>query len=63
VPAGSVFYTVIETAVCHGVVSGYADHTFHPFANATRGQISKIVYLSIIDAPGSCAVTPAASTK
>ena len=58
VPAGSVFYTVIETAVCHGVVSGYADHTFHPFANATRGQISKIVYLSITGPIGSCLVTP-----
>jgi hypothetical protein len=60
VPACSVFYTVIETAVCHGVVSGYADHTFHPFANATRGQISKIVYLSITGPIGSCIVTPAA---
>jgi hypothetical protein len=59
VPPASVFYTVIETAVCHGVVSGYADHTFHPFANATRGQISKIVYLSIT-AGGSCS-PPAAS--
>jgi hypothetical protein len=58
VPAGSVFYTVIETAVCHGVVSGYADQTFHPYANATRGQISKIVYLSITEAPGACTVTP-----
>jgi S-layer family protein len=58
VPANSTFYTVIETAVCHGVVSGYADHTFHPFANATRGQISKIVYLSITGPVGACAVTP-----
>jgi hypothetical protein len=55
VPAASVFYMVIETAVCHGVVSGYADHTFHPFANATRGQIAKIVYLSVTGT-GSCAV-------
>jgi hypothetical protein len=60
VPRNSVFYTVIETAVCHGVLSGYADHTFHPFANATRGQISKIVYLSITEAPGACAITPVA---
>jgi hypothetical protein len=58
VPTGSPFYTVIETAVCHGVVSGYADHTFHPFANATRGQISKIVYLSLTGTGGTCAVTP-----
>ena len=47
------FYAVIETAACHGVISGYADHTFHPNANATRGQIAKIVYLSITGA-GSC---------
>jgi hypothetical protein len=35
------------------VVSGYADGTFRPGAGATRGQISKIVYLSLT-ASGSC---------
>ncbi|HMA34775.1 MAG TPA: FG-GAP-like repeat-containing protein [Chloroflexia bacterium] len=54
VPASSPFYAVIQTAVCHSVVSGYVDGTFRPFANATRGQISKIVYLSIVNPPGSC---------
>ena len=53
VPASNNFYAVIETAACHGVISGYADHTFHPNANATRGQIAKIVYLSITGT-GSC---------
>jgi len=50
----STFYQVIETAVCHGVISGYSDHTFRPFNNATRGQIGKIVYLSIVNPPGGC---------
>ncbi|MGI8586155.1 MAG: Kelch repeat-containing protein [Chloroflexia bacterium] len=54
VPRGSTFYTVIETAVCHGVVSGYSDGTFRPYSDATRGQISKIVYLSIVNPPVSC---------
>ncbi|MGI8586145.1 MAG: S-layer homology domain-containing protein [Chloroflexia bacterium] len=54
VPHGSVFYTVIETAVCHGVISGYSDLTFRPFNNAIRGQIAKIVYLSIVNPPTSC---------
>jgi N-acetylneuraminic acid mutarotase len=61
VPPGSPFYTYVETAVCHGVISGYADHTFHPGANATRGQISKIVYLSITPStPGTCQPTATA---
>ncbi|MGI8589310.1 MAG: S-layer homology domain-containing protein [Chloroflexia bacterium] len=54
VPAGSTFYTVIETAYCHGVISGYSDRTFRPYNNATRGQISKIVYLSIVNPPTNC---------
>jgi hypothetical protein len=54
VPRESPFYTYIETAVCRGVVSGYDDHTFRPANNATRGQISKIVYLSITAGPGTC---------
>ncbi|MGI8589315.1 MAG: S-layer homology domain-containing protein [Chloroflexia bacterium] len=51
---GSTFYTVIETAFCHGVVSGYSDRTFRPFNNATRGQVAKIVYLSIVNPPTNC---------
>ncbi|MGI8589217.1 MAG: S-layer homology domain-containing protein [Chloroflexia bacterium] len=47
VQPNSTFYTVIETAVCHGVVSGYNDGTFRPNNNATRGQIAKIVYLAL----------------
>jgi len=54
VPRGSVFYTVIETAYCHGVISGYNDGTFRPYNNAIRGQIAKIVYLSIVNPPMTC---------
>jgi hypothetical protein len=59
VPAGSPFFYYVETAVCHGIISGYSDNTFHPNANATRGQISKIVYLSLTNAVGACTITPA----
>jgi hypothetical protein len=47
VPVGSTFYTYIETAVCHSILGGYADGTFQPSNNATRGQISKIVYYAL----------------
>jgi hypothetical protein len=50
---GSAFYEYVETAFCHGIISGYSDGTFRPNNNATRGQISKIVYEAVIDS-GSC---------
>jgi hypothetical protein len=31
---------------CHGIVSGYADNTFRPYNNTTRGQLTKIVVLA-----------------
>jgi len=43
VQSGSTFYDYIETAVNRGVIGGYADGTFRPNANVTRGQIAKIV--------------------
>ena len=52
VPVGSTFYSFVATAACHGVVSGYTDGTFRPNNPATRGQISKIVYLSINSSSG-----------
>jgi hypothetical protein len=48
VPQGSTFYQYVETAYNYGIISGYADGTFRPGNNATRGQISKITYLAII---------------
>jgi hypothetical protein len=59
VAPGSAFYAAVETAVCHGILSGYAcggpgepcdsAHRpyFRPSASATRGQIAKIVYLAL----------------
>ena len=62
VPAGSVFYEFVETAYCHGVLSGYTCGAgeacpgtyFRPGAQATRGPIAKIVY-GAVTAAGSCA--------
>jgi hypothetical protein len=39
----STFYTYIEFLYGQGAVGGYADGTFRPQNNATRGQIAKIV--------------------
>ncbi|MDQ2806173.1 MAG: S-layer homology domain-containing protein [Chloroflexota bacterium] len=50
----NVFYPFIETAVCHGTVTGYNDGTFRPDNFAFRSQIAKIVYLAIINPPDNC---------
>jgi hypothetical protein len=51
VPIDNAFYTFIETAYSHGVISGYSCGPtcleFRPGSNATRGQISKIVFQAI----------------
>ncbi|MFL5731651.1 MAG: S-layer homology domain-containing protein [Chloroflexia bacterium] len=51
VPLGDTFYGYIETAYSHSIISGYDCGTgcleFRPGNNATRGQISKIVYLAV----------------
>jgi hypothetical protein len=47
VPTNDTFYCYIETAYQQGIISGYSDGTFHPYNNATRGQISKIVYEAV----------------
>jgi hypothetical protein len=46
VPSNHTFFRHIETAYAHGILSGYADGTFKPDADATRGQITKIVNLA-----------------
>jgi hypothetical protein len=43
------FYVFIETTAGHNVISGYPDGTFHWGSNATRGQLSKIVYNAITE--------------
>lgn len=46
VAPGSTFYTYVETAAAHGVISGYDDGTFRPGNNVTRGQVSKMIVLA-----------------
>jgi hypothetical protein len=47
VPRTDPFYGYIETAYNRGIITGYADGTFRPGNNATRGQIAKIVYNAV----------------
>ena len=46
VPTNHTFYKYIETAYANGILSGYADGTFRPNNDATRGQVAKIVDLA-----------------
>ena len=53
VPVGSTFFTQVETAVAHNIISGYdTDHgrEFRPGNSSTRAQIAKIVYLAVTSA-------------
>ncbi|HMA33658.1 MAG TPA: S-layer homology domain-containing protein, partial [Chloroflexia bacterium] len=64
---GTAFYAFVETAACHGILSGYTcggvgepcDNQqrpyFRPYPPATRGQIAKIVDLSLTGG-AACAV-------
>ena len=47
VPPGSPFHAYVETAYARGIISGYADGTFRPSNNATRGQLSKMLYVAL----------------
>src|SRR5262249_19080283 len=58
VAPGSAFYTFVETAVAHGIISGYSDGTFRPNAYITRGQLTKLLIL----ARGWPTVTPPTPT-
>jgi hypothetical protein len=40
------FYEAVRYLYCAGVVSGYEDGSFRPYANTTRGQLTKIVTLA-----------------
>src|SRR5207244_12560502 len=40
------FYEPVRYLYCHGVISGYDDHTFRPYNLTTRGQLTKIVVLA-----------------
>ncbi|HEX9989870.1 MAG TPA: S-layer homology domain-containing protein [Chloroflexia bacterium] len=41
------FYEPVRALACRGVVSGYADGTFRPSTNTTRGQLSKMVVRAV----------------
>jgi hypothetical protein len=43
VPPNHTFYPWIRCLACLGIISGYADGTFLPGNNITRGQIAKVV--------------------
>lgn len=55
---GDYFYDAVAYLYCHGSISGYADGTFRPYSDTTRGQLSKIVAL----AEGWPLATPTAAT-
>jgi hypothetical protein len=46
VPPDHPFYNYIMTTYERGVIRGYADGTFRPYNNVTRGQLCKIVVLA-----------------
>jgi hypothetical protein len=43
VPPTDVFYPFVEAAYHAGIIGGYPDRTFRPYADITRGQLSKLV--------------------
>ena len=47
VPLDDPFYAYIEYMADHGIISGYADNTFHPGNPVTRGQLTKMVTLGL----------------
>jgi hypothetical protein len=40
------FHDYVQCLYCMGAISGYADHTFRPYNNTIRGQMTKIVVLA-----------------
>jgi len=40
------FYDAVRYLYCEGAITGYADGTFRPYNNTTRGQLCKIVVLA-----------------
>jgi hypothetical protein len=43
VPPGSTFYPYVRCLACRGHIGGYADGTFRPNYDVTRGQLCKIM--------------------
>ncbi|MGI8588755.1 MAG: S-layer homology domain-containing protein [Chloroflexia bacterium] len=47
VPPGNVYYPYVEAVATRGVAGGYSDGTFRPYNNATRAQLSKVLYNAV----------------
>jgi hypothetical protein len=47
VPTTHWAYPFIETGYLHGIISGYADHSFRPNNNITRAEVCKVVTLAV----------------
>lgn len=45
-PGESPFYSYVRVLACRNIISGYADGTFRPNNNVTRGQLAKMVAAS-----------------
>jgi len=58
IPSSHPFFAFVGAAYAHGIISGYADDTFRPYNNVTRGQITKITVL----ASDFAVIQPAAPT-
>ena len=43
VQEGSTFYEAVRCLACRNIVNGYADGTFRPNENVTRGQLAKLI--------------------
>ena len=46
VPTDHPFYSFIETAYQHGIISGYSNGTFRPGDSVTRAQLCKVMVLA-----------------
>src|SRR5436190_980582 len=46
VPPSEYFAAAVRYLYGHGIIAGYADGSFRPYANTTRGQLSKMVVLA-----------------
>lgn len=57
VPPNHPFYQHVETAARHGIITGYSDRTFRPYNDATRAQLSKMLYLAVTEPEPTPTVT------
>ena len=63
VPTTNAFYQFVETSRYLGLISGYADNTFRPNNDITRGQAAKIVYQARQQAPDNTPTSTATPSE